>query len=316
MNLDYLKTVETVGEDDGYDFGSEPISSHFQFGNVRTRLSELGAISHGCGAESVVAETLFHHMRPYENGYNPTDGDRCELEYCEHCGWWNVKRRISENMGRFAYWTKRVNCSGIPMSFEERETPAVSEIAKLLREGHKQLDHTSPKLLEQALAEIFKSYYSASEVHHIGGPNDQGIDVFAVSGDHTFLIQVKRRVNGKAEAVSTVRDLIGAYALADATITTTGHSAHIITSAPSISMPAVSAVERINLSKFGFRVTAHGFDELSEIVGLATGTVAEPWQQIVRQWEPFKEEEPKIIPHTKLHRLRSNPPSNGAGQDG
>lgn len=303
MHLDHIKYITSGGEDGGYDFGGVPITEHYKFNNFRTRNSDLTSIYHTCGFETVLKRDFFDVSEdglrsPYED-----DHDKAKLEFCEHCGWWLISRTITHSLSRKAYKFRNIQYSGVPMSFEERSSPAVSEIANLISDGHKHLRHTSPKLLEVALAEIFKNYYNAATVNHVGGPNDQGIDIYAVISEHTFLIQVKRRTNGKAESVATVRDLLGAHILAEDRMQMQGFSSHILTSAPKISPQAESTLKQISLNKYGFDITAHAFDELSEIIGFATGDKNhKPWEKIIENWEPFQECTPEIIPHNRLHQ--------------
>lgn len=68
---------------------------------------------------------------------------------------------------------------------------------------------------EKYVAELFKANFDYSEVLHVGGPNDLGIDLFYInSKEEEWLVQVKRRENSrKSEPVSTVIHLLGSLTI-------------------------------------------------------------------------------------------------------
>ena len=54
----------------------------------------------------------------------------------------------------------------------------------------------------------------ACDAIHVGGPNDDGIDIVLIDGDRRFVVQVKRRKHRCiAEAVSGIREFVGAMVL-------------------------------------------------------------------------------------------------------
>jgi hypothetical protein len=170
--------------------------------------------------------------------------------------------------------------TGVTRVFSREDHDAIKQIAFSMEKGSRHLRAITPRQMEKAIASIFRDYYGATEVKHLGGNDDRGLDVLAVIADRTHLIQVKRRTDGTAEGVRTVRDLIGAYTLNHKKIGTAFHAAHIMTTAPRFSPFAKRDVRSEELERFGFTIEMHAFDQMKEIFSLAAGTVEEPWKHL------------------------------------
>lgn len=85
------------------------------------------------------------------------------------------------------------------------------ELSVSIRRDPSILHNISPKVFEKYVSELFKSNYDYSEVLHVGGPKDLGVDFFYInSKQEEWLVQVKRRGHTRqSEPVSTVIHLLG-----------------------------------------------------------------------------------------------------------
>ena len=277
--LDHLYSVFDFTEDEGYDTSTSS-TSHYTFNRTLTRKSDFSITPHICSNKNIYVKQTTHFHENRIGVPNCHDFETTELNYCDKCGWWEVKHKIYNHLSSHAYESKTETYGGTKKVFSNPEKmDAITEIECLLRLGDKQLNSINPILFEKSLASVFSNYYMA-DVKHIGGPGDNGIDLYCIIGEETFLIQVKRRSNGKAEAVSVIRDLIGAYALASNTISTSRHSAHLITSAPHFSKNATQSSQSESLSKFDFSIGIHAYKELLEIFGFASGSIDDPWNYL------------------------------------
>ena len=67
----------------------------------------------------------------------------------------------------------------------------------------------TPQEFERFVGAILRDLLDC-EVHHMGGPNDQGIDLLLIDGEKRILVQAKRRTKtGRSEQVSVIREVIG-----------------------------------------------------------------------------------------------------------
>jgi hypothetical protein len=90
-----------------------------------------------------------------------------------------------------------------------------SELAQHLRLHGDLWSSLNPKRMEVLVADVFRANHYASEVFHVGRPDDGGVDViFINSGGTKWLMQVKSHRNSAAsEGVGVIRNLLGAMTL-------------------------------------------------------------------------------------------------------
>jgi hypothetical protein len=277
--LDYLRHQDNHVEDDGYESSNE-LAQHFTFGGKAIRLSDLAIPVDGCDTASTKPPPLFddYWSRPERNNWE--EYDKAEIKKCPRCGWWQVSVINYREPSSFVRETNRETYTGVARVFPLSAHSVIDELARLINTDNPQLSAVDPGLFEKALAEVFRHYYRASEVRHLGRSGDGGIDLYCVIDDETYLIQVKRRMNGKVEEVVTVRELVGAYVLAPFEITTPKRSVHVITTAPRISMPELTPSSRERLATNQLTISGHAFEQAKEMLNLAAGRVAEPWLHI------------------------------------
>ncbi len=138
--------------------------------------------------------------------------DSTEMYLCQICDWWSIRERgfyIYTNNG----W--EYLATGIQKQWDLSSSEIPLEIV------HDYIDSQNPlfdfKILnpytfEKLIAEVLRVEYHPCEVHYVGahgGGGDGGIDLYLVKDNIEWLIQVKRRLNSKSEAVETIRLLNG-----------------------------------------------------------------------------------------------------------
>ncbi len=154
--------------------------------------------------------------KQYENHDDETY-DYATVKVCPNCYYWQCYGDEHAGQGSYGCPTNDIN-GGISKIMEyEEDIPMAckEELAIRIRREPTLLNHIAPRNLETLIADIYRANYKDSEVIHVGGPADGGVDVvFVDSEDKKWLIQVKRRGKlGTGEGVGTLRNLLGAMAL-------------------------------------------------------------------------------------------------------
>ncbi len=129
------------------------------------------------------------------------------LAWCAYCGWWRLKRtrvlgpdvcEIDATVGV----AKRYDVS-------DPEVP-IQELRRFLRRNPLHAAHTHPTAFERLVCDCLASAFPGSEIVHVGGVADGGIDAYMLIHDREYLVQVKRRSDlDSVESVKVVRELNG-----------------------------------------------------------------------------------------------------------
>lgn len=150
-----------------------------------------------------------HYQSPTETGVERV------VKECPNCGWWQLKHEVilpGGVMGEDV--SKGFFLNGIVRRFDVSDK--YLPLGALLQEVQKRkeiLYRIAPKKMEELVAYVFSEFY-ACEVVHCGRSHDGGIDLVLVAADEPVLVQVKRRETpSHVEAVSTVREFLGAVML-------------------------------------------------------------------------------------------------------
>ena len=284
---DYIHSTRNFGTDDGCDYESGIISHHYKANGFLVRNSDVHPIGHMCESRDLTQEVIFREFHETDSVHH-TYKDECVANHCPKCGWWQLWRTRRSYPSIMVEDVIHDTFFGVSHVFGNKGGEIIHEVADLIDREHRCFSRVSPKQLERSIAEVYRHFYGFSEVRHVGGPNDQGIDVLCIEGDETLLLQVKRRTDGKAESVSTVRDLIGAYALKFDDLSTKYHSARIMTTAERFSPQARAAVDKIRLSTFNLEISLHGYNALKATFDLATGRSEESWRRLAKRLVPRK----------------------------
>ncbi|HPQ72107.1 MAG TPA: restriction endonuclease [bacterium] len=135
-----------------------------------------------------------------------------EVLFCPTCAFWASGCRYaaySKTWGwGWGFSTMRRFAHEIP---EE----CANELAQYIRVHPDFLHSIDPKKFEILVRDVFRANRKAAEVIHVGGPNDQGVDVLYVDDEENeWLVQVKRRgKQRKSEPFSTIQSLAGALTI-------------------------------------------------------------------------------------------------------
>lgn len=125
---------------------------------------------------------------------------------CSLCNWWYVY--IQE--GDFFHDLYQI---GVLHRVTSIDASLHAAIRQILVES-KTIYKLNPTSFEKQVGAIFKEFYNC-DVIHVGKSHDGGIDLLLLdSNEGKIPVQVKRRGEGKIEAVSVVRDFLGAMLVA------------------------------------------------------------------------------------------------------
>ncbi|MBU5613748.1 restriction endonuclease [Geomonas azotofigens] len=186
-------------------------------------------VEDGCGPDAqshanieffktqLVDKCIFCHASLSQPYYRPPGGLGVEtiVQECPNCGWWQLKQEFSSPGGCMdEVVSKGFFLNGIVRRFDASDKQLPLNV--LLQEVNKRKDilyRIAPKKMEELVAHVFSQFYS-TEVIHCGQSHDGGVDLILVAADEPTLVQVKRRETpSHVEAVSTVREFLGAVML-------------------------------------------------------------------------------------------------------
>jgi hypothetical protein len=129
------------------------------------------------------------------------------------CNWWGIEERGADTDNRDYCFGFHFLVSAVCRWYDlESKGIPISAVRDFLT-SHGELDLRSmhPWAFERLVAECLRHEFGPCEVHHVGvsGGGDGGIDVYMLKDGTTWLVQVKRRLNNKAESIETIRLLNG-----------------------------------------------------------------------------------------------------------
>lgn len=140
---------------------------------------------------------------------------RIMVRVCSDCGWWESSDESSLEQGENNWYRSReVRRRALLREYSVggSEVPLDALHRHVAKHPHT-LSHTNPRRLEELVGKAF-SEIMACEAIHIGGPNDDGIDLILVNGEQQYVVQVKRRSAPDAvESVQGIREFVGAMVL-------------------------------------------------------------------------------------------------------
>ena len=196
------------------------------------------------------------------------------IRTCNNCGWWELEKGMPvENIGEEgSYSAKSVHRRAILREFSVAgsEGPIKSLRQHIIRHP-KDLQTINPHRLEKLVSSVF-SDYMACEAIHVGGPNDDGIDIVLIDGDRRFVVQVKRREHRCiAEAISGIREFVGAMVLQGVV------KGIFVTTAERFSPQAVATARKAKERKAVEFIELVNADRLIDICKLSTKLSDPPW---------------------------------------
>ena len=160
---------------------------------------------------------------------------------CPRCGWWESENTVflQNELGSLSYDSYTLFRRAYLRNFAifDDDAPLAALRAHLVRHP-KDLNRISPRKLEVLVGSIFSDFFSCETVH-VGGPGDGGVDLLLLMGDTPALVQVKQRMDPKkAEAVSSIREFLGAMVLRG------GRIGIFVSTARNFTTPAQEAANR------------------------------------------------------------------------
>ena len=264
--VSHLK-VETAG----YDVSVKEALSH---------LFRLGFHCPRCNARLTKSQahllTLLgsHEYRGYDY---ETVADN--IYVCTECGWWH------SSTNRCIHWTSTdyvvedsIINEGIVKRFDIGARDIPNDVLRAYIQSHindvSLVDHKRWELL---MRDIYSDFYDC-EVRHIGGPGDNGIDLYAVINEEPHLIQIKRRQRKGVEGVALVREFVAVLMLEGI------RNGHIVTTAERFSEPAKRAASHERLRRYGISVELKTIKDIHSMLAITnkatTARTGHPWEQI------------------------------------
>jgi hypothetical protein len=198
----------------------------------------------------------FDH-RQSDTSLGVSDGLYQQLDRCV-CGWWlyfESDGRENEHHSLATEGKLRtfdVGASDVPIAALNRYLSHPDRFGRLR--------DVDPSVMEKWVQELMRDHFQC-EIRHLGGPGDDGVDLLAIVTDGPPIpIQVKRRMYGRSEPVSTIRDFLGAMVVG-------GHRRGlVVTSADRFTAPASQTARSVLQS--GFQVDVLDFGDIKRLFDL------------------------------------------------
>jgi HJR/Mrr/RecB family endonuclease len=130
---------------------------------------------------------------------------------CDRCGWWR-QYSVGANLDGF-YECERISAALRSYNVSDIQVP-VAALRQELKNRSALLSDLNPTKMEQLVGSVLSDFMDC-EVVHTGRTSDGGIDLLLLKSDTPYVVQVKRRLReGQGEAVSSIREFLGATLLA------------------------------------------------------------------------------------------------------
>lgn len=278
---DYIETHRShvIEEREGESLPS--ISSHVYSSKTKESTRTTDAASRGdaickyCQAKTDQAHKKFWFRTSDDSDY---DNNLVQMHrtVCPSCGWWSVSDSVIKhlNYGDIKCDNNTVT-EGIIQTFnvDSLDVP-MDALREHLIQSHADLQALHPRKMELLVQSVMRDWFHC-EVRHVGGPNDGGIDLYAVINANPVLIQVKRRSSSRyTEGVGTVRNLLGAL------IANGAHRGIVVSTAHQFSRQATELSRRDVVQKLNISIDLIGFRELCNMLDITTQPSVPPWVRL------------------------------------
>lgn len=181
-----------------------------EYRQERLKLFGDGRYAEQCPYCRIGLETVHQDNREI----SPVFG-RIFVRVCTKCGWWESSDESSLEQGENNWYRSReVRRRALLREYSVggSEVPLEALHQHIARHPHA-LSYTNPRHLEKLVGKAFSEAMDCEAIH-IGGPNDDGIDLILVNGERQYVVQVKRRSAADAvESVQGIREFVGAMVL-------------------------------------------------------------------------------------------------------
>lgn len=196
----------------------EVVANEFGLSSVPSRpllLSELGFCPYCKIEAAVVHNTGNRDAEPdmYEGYDSPRNDTWYAKAWLCQCGWWEVEsiqKHTMDVLNSVRFQIEQASLRRFNPSSADAPTTA---LRSYLVKNPKSLNYLNPRRMELLTQSVFSDFYNCEAVH-CGRSHDKGVDLILVDSDSPIAVQVKRRgENSPAEAVSVVREFLGAFLL-------------------------------------------------------------------------------------------------------
>lgn len=235
-----------------------------------------------CNLKMKKVKDIFNkeEKEPYSFGKNIV------LLFCENCGWWSYFSNGGYNYIGYPEDTfgddgirgglrDMLRVDGILKRFDlsSLDTPLIV-IRKYVSENPKYFCDINHHKFEILVQHIYKDFFNC-EVKHVGGPGDNGIDLYMVLSNEPHLIQVKCRKNPDSiESINYVRELLGTLILNNA------KHGHLVTTANKFSKPAIEATKSASLEEYNIEINLTDCNKLFEMLKIANKDLNFFWERL------------------------------------
>jgi restriction system protein len=308
MILDYSDYVEMACEEESgtyrsYASAADVARSAYRFIDPSMRPADVNRVSqkehdtlykrwweYECSRYELFGDWFYLPNCPYCAAaltHTETPGDQSNpyvrsvvLRVCDECGWWESDENDwpDETTGRSVH--RRALLKEFCVAGGEAPIAALHKYIV----GHPSaLREISPPALEKLVSSVFRDFMNCEAIH-IGGPNDDGIDIILVDGDRRYVVQVKRRQSAHAtEGVSGIREFLGAMMLDGAV------RGLFVSTARRFSKQAKSASQRAQSLGLIEKIQLIDATRLLEVCKLTATKLDEPWRNAQSNPDRFVE---------------------------
>lgn len=308
MILDYSDYVEMACEEENGTYRSYPSAadvarSDYRFIDPSLLPSDANAVSqkehdtlfrkwkeYDCSRYEIFGEWFYLPKCPYCAAaltHSEKPGDQSNpyvrsvvLRVCDQCGWWESDENDwpDDTTGRSVH--RRAVLKEFCVAGGEAPIDALHNY--IVRHPSA-LREISPPALEKLVNSVFGDFMNCEAIH-IGGPNDDGIDIVLIDGDRRYVVQVKRRQSAHAtEGVSGIREFLGAMMLDGAV-----HGLFVST-ARRFSKQAESITQRAKDLGLVEKIELVNSERLLDVCQLTASQLAMPWRKAESKPDRFIE---------------------------
>lgn len=171
-------------------------------------------------------------------------GTFIQMEYvvqCKDCGWWEYRYMNQSDaiVDGIRASDLEIVTSVLKKYEDSSKTVPIQTLNKYIFNHPDKIYEINDKKMEELVQSVFSDYYNC-HVELVGKSHDGGKDLILVDSDAPSFVQVKRRMSPtKVEAVSGIRELLGATILSD-----NAKSCIFVTTADHFSKPALTAAKK------------------------------------------------------------------------
>lgn len=210
---------------------------------------------------------------------------RIFVRVCSQCGWWESSDESTLDQGENNWYRSReVRRRALLREYSvggQRSPPRGP--SPTYRETPSHGLGTNPRRLEELVGKAFSEAMDCEAIH-IGGPNDDGIDLILVNGERQYVVQVKRRSAPDAvESVQGIREFVGAMVLQGFV------RGLFVTTAPIFSPRARHTARLAEDRKLVESIDLVDSSRLIDVCKLTAGREPRPWKRfaVTRSDPPF-----------------------------